>query len=120
MALLEWLHLISLGSPRIKASDNVDPFLSRYEVPDLGCGLETMDMVRVRWRGFIPPQFVREIFLAVRNEGLKIGKDNHDGEGGTTDRNDERWFALTAKGFDEEGYTIMQLAGRDTLAWEAL
>lgn len=118
MALLEWIHLVSLVSPRLVASDDIDPYLSRYEVPSLGVGTEKRHMTRVRWRGLIPPQFAREIFMAVRKEGLKIAKEDHDGEGGTTNQDDNRWFSLSAKGFDEEGYTIMQWAGRDTLSWE--
>lgn len=119
-ALLEWLHLISLDSPRVDANDKIDSFLSRYEVPDLGTGLETRKIVALRWRGFIAPQFVREVFLAVRQEGMKIRKGDHDGEGGTVDKEEGRWFALSATGFRDEGYTVMQWAGRDTLTWEAL
>jgi ribonuclease P/MRP protein subunit RPP40 len=121
LALLEWLHLVSLESPRLRASDDIDPFLSRYEVPDLGSGLEKKSMVRLRWRGFISPEFSRELFLVVRKEGLKIEKGDHDGEGGTINVDERRWFALSAKGFGaetEEWYTVMQWAGRETLCWE--
>ncbi|KAF2745548.1 hypothetical protein M011DRAFT_469600 [Sporormia fimetaria CBS 119925] len=123
LALLEWLHLVSLDSPRIMASDRIDPFLARYEVPDLGSGSQTRNLVRVRYKGFIPPQFVRSVFLAVRKQGLKIAKDDHDGEGGTTNGEEKRWFAVSGKGFGRTGggwYTVMQFAGRDTLAWEGL
>ena len=121
MALLEWIHMVSLQSPRISSGDHIDPFLSRYEVPDFGTGVEERGMVRVRWRGFIAPRFIRDLFLAVRKEGLKIAKEDHDGEGGTLNEEEKRWFALSAKGFDgDEGYTVMQWAGRETLCWETL
>jgi ribonuclease P/MRP protein subunit RPP40 len=121
LELLEWLDMVSLDSPRIREGDRIDPFLSRYEVPDFGKGVEVRDMVRVRWRGFIPPLFVRELFLAVRKEGLKVGRDEHDGEGGTMMGEEKRWFAMSAQGFEEsEGYTVMQWAGRETLCWEVL
>jgi ribonuclease P/MRP protein subunit RPP40 len=123
LALLEWLHMVSLDSPRIRESDIIDPFLSRYEVPGLGVGMETKNMVKICWRGFISPLFVRELFLVMRREGLKIEKNDHDGEGGTTKEDEKRWFALSAKGFGGEGgewYTVMQWAGRETLCWEVL
>ncbi|KAF2274571.1 uncharacterized protein EI97DRAFT_422272 [Westerdykella ornata] len=120
LALLEWLHLIFLESPRVRAEDHIDPFLSRYEVPDLGFGVETRKMVRVRWRGFIAPQFVREVFLAVRKEALKIEKEDHDGEGGTRNEEEGRWIAVTGEGFGGDWYTMVQVAGRETLGWESV
>lgn len=123
IALLEWLHLISLESPRVRASDDIDPFLSRYEVPDYGFGRERRGMVKLRWRGFIPPEFVRELFLVVRREGLRIEKGEQDGEGGTINGEEKRWFAVSAKGFGEgEGgwYSVLQWAGRETFCWESL
>ncbi|KAF2661442.1 hypothetical protein K491DRAFT_587237 [Lophiostoma macrostomum CBS 122681] len=121
LGLLEWLDLVSLDSPRIRQGDRIDPFLARYDVPDFGKGAEVRDLVRVRWRGFIPPLFVRELFLAVRKEGLRVGKDEQDGEGGTIKGEEKRWFAMSARGIEEgEGYTVMQWAGRETLCWEVL
>jgi ribonuclease P/MRP protein subunit RPP40 len=123
LALLEWLHLVCLESPRVRSSDNIDSFLARYDVPDFGFRREKKTMVKLEWRGFIPPEFVRRLFLAVRTEGLKIAKEDHDGEGGTINGEDRRWFALSAKGFGGEfgeWYTVMQWAGRETLCWENL
>lgn len=119
LALLEYLHLLSLDSPRIQKSDRVDSFLSRYEVPNFGNGLATKDMVRVRWRGFIPPRFVREVYLLVRKEGLKIAKEEQDGEGGTGSQQEGRWAALTATAFEGfgGGFSVLQFAGRETFSW---
>jgi ribonucleases P/MRP protein subunit RPP40 len=120
-ALLEWLHLVGLDASRIHKDDNMDPVLSRYEVPDLGNGVVAQHMARIRWRGFIPPRFVRELFLAIRKEGLRVQKQHQDGEGGTEELGERRWFAITAKGFGEhDAYTVMQWAGRETLCWELL
>jgi ribonuclease P/MRP protein subunit RPP40 len=83
LALLEYLHLVALDSPRIQKHDRVDSFLSRYEVPAFGQGLVTENMVRVRWRGFIPPRFARDVYLMIRREGLKVAREEQDGEGGT-------------------------------------
>jgi ribonuclease P/MRP protein subunit RPP40 len=120
LALLEYLHLLSLDSPRIQAADRIDSFLSRYEVPDFGQGLETKDMVRVRWRGFISPKFVRDVYLLVRKEGLKVTKEEQDGEGGTEIEKEGRWVGLTGKAFEGfgGGWSVVQFAGRETLSWD--
>ena len=72
----------------------------------------------MRWRGFIAPQFVRDVFLLVRREGLKVMKKDFDGEGGTGREGEGRWFGMCARGWGEDGWTVMQFAGRDTLVWE--
>jgi ribonuclease P/MRP protein subunit RPP40 len=119
LALLEYLHLLSLDSPRIQKHDRMDSFLSRYEVPDLGQGLVTEDMVRVRWKGFIPPRFVREVYLMIRKEGLKVAREEQDGEGGTDSQGEARWVGLTGKSFEGfgGGWSVVQFAGRETLSW---
>ena len=119
MVLLEWLHMVALNSLRPQQSDTIDPFLSRYEVPHLGKEIEARDMVRLRWRGFIPPQFAREVFLAARREGLRTEKGLNDVESATQAAKEERWLALSAQGFvKDDSYTVMQFAGRETLSWE--
>jgi ribonuclease P/MRP protein subunit RPP40 len=122
MALLEYIHILELESPRISRSDNIDSFLSRYEVPDFGSGTISKDFVRLRWSGFIPPQFIRDLFLAVRKDGLKGEKKSEEGEAGTQEMNKEgRWIALSAQGFNKgESWTVMQFAGRETLTWDVL
>jgi ribonuclease P/MRP protein subunit RPP40 len=127
LALLEWLHLLSLDSSRVNAKDAIDPHLSRYEVPDFGTGTRSGNFVRIRWRGFIPPAFVRDLFLTIRKEGLK-GKAKVNGtqdvamEGTPrqdVDGEEERWFAMSAQGFGgKNGWTVMQSAGRETFLWE--
>jgi ribonuclease P/MRP protein subunit RPP40 len=127
LALLEWLHLLSLDSSRVNAKDAIDPHLSRYEVPDFGTGTRSGNFVRIRWRGFIPPAFVRDLFLTIRKEGLK-GKAKVNGtqdvamEGTPrqdVDGEEERWFAMSAQGFGgKNGWTMMQSAGRETFLWE--
>ncbi|KAF2496037.1 hypothetical protein BU16DRAFT_364718 [Lophium mytilinum] len=112
-SLLEYLHLLSLASPRLCASDSIDPYLSRYEVPEFGAngGTEVRNLVNVRWHGFIPPIFVRRLYLDVlkRVEGKK-GKET------------EQWVALNANGFGGLGgggpaYSVLQCGARDTLCW---
>ncbi|QSZ29102.1 hypothetical protein DSL72_003612 [Monilinia vaccinii-corymbosi] len=45
----EWLSLVSLGSPRINSTDNVDRFLSRYDLPE---GADTAEDLRRKILGF--------------------------------------------------------------------
>lgn len=102
--LFEYLSLISLTSPRLASSDRTDPFLSRYQVPDLDDdtaeGPVPQDLVCVRWHGFITPQFVTQLWMAVRKEA----------KGG--------WAAMQVGCFGGEGYTVLDL-GRDGIGcWE--
>ncbi|KAF2637084.1 hypothetical protein P280DRAFT_510041 [Massarina eburnea CBS 473.64] len=118
--LYEYLNMVSLGSPRVSATDVIDPHLSRYEVPtltDKKC--KARDMVKVRWRGFISPEFVRGIFLMVRKEGLRVERGVQDGEGGTQSGAEERWVGMNAVGFGGgKAWSVMQWAGKETLVWE--
>ncbi|KAF2448027.1 hypothetical protein P171DRAFT_383358 [Karstenula rhodostoma CBS 690.94] len=112
LALHEYIGMLCLDSPRVSANDSIDPHLSRYEVPTFNglVELATRDMVRMRWRGFIPPHFVRELFLLVRTAGLKVEKG---------EIHEERWVAWSAAAFGgAREWTVMQWAGRETLSWE--
>lgn len=62
-ALLEWLALLSLDSPRVSHEDSIDPFLSRYEVPDFN-NAEPTGVIRVRWQGLLPAQWVTNLWLS--------------------------------------------------------
>ncbi|KAK8156824.1 ribonuclease P, partial [Phyllosticta citribraziliensis] len=70
--VLEWFGMVSLSSPRIDARENVDSFLSRYEVPmpyrrdgdPDSPAVETL--VRLRWRGLVPAPFLLRLWLATR------------------------------------------------------
>lgn len=61
--LYEWLSLVSLASPRILQSDEIDPYLSRYEVP----GAEeagAINLVHVRWKGFLPSKWITSTWMS--------------------------------------------------------
>jgi ribonucleases P/MRP protein subunit RPP40 len=119
MDLLEWMHLAAMESPRVRKGDRIDDYLSRYQVPNFTRGAEEKDapvsrnLVRVRWRGFMTPTFVKEIYLFLRRNGIGGGKDQPVDLG-------QKWFAMTANAFGGYGgcYTILQFAGRDILLWE--
>lgn len=123
MSLLEWVNLLSLNSPRVRAKDNIDSHLSRYEVPDLGDGVEARDVVCVRWKGFMPPAFVRDVFLSTRKDALKSkvrANGTQDMEvDGEEDTKEEAWFAMSAQGFaGKKSWTVMQFEGKETLTWQ--
>lgn len=127
LELLEWLHMLSLKSPRLDKGDSIDPHLSRYEVPDLGQGVAAKTIICVKLRGFITPTFVRDLFIAIKSRGLKSkgrinGTQDVVMEGNSTldvDAIEKWWFAMSAQGFGgKNAWSVMQFAGRDTLVWE--
>lgn len=125
--LLEWLHLVGLTSPRIKQGDNIDPHLSRYEVPDLGHGIAATNMVCVKWSGFIPPAFMRDLFIAITRVAFK-GRNKARGDPDIEmEGNNEpasavvarAWFAMSAQAFGgKQSWTTMHFQGGETLVWE--
>lgn len=58
----EWLSMVSLQSPRLAASDTIDPYLCRYEVPNVEQA-DTMKVVRVRWQGLLPAHWISKLWL---------------------------------------------------------
>ena len=59
----EWLGLVAIDSPRIRADDRIDPYLSRYQVPNRD-ECKTSNLVKVSWRGLIPPDWVMKMLIA--------------------------------------------------------
>jgi ribonuclease P/MRP protein subunit RPP40 len=124
MRLLEYVNLLSLNSPRVYAKDDIDPHLSRYESPDFGDGTKTRDLVCVRWKGFMPPAFAREVFLSARRDAFKSkskvnGLQDVDMDEGK-DKEEEAWFAMSAQGFGgKKSWTVMQFGSTETLTWQS-
>ncbi|KAF1911828.1 ribonuclease P 40kDa subunit-domain-containing protein [Ampelomyces quisqualis] len=125
LRLLEYIHILSLPSPRVNANDAIDPHLSRYAVPDFGAGVARRGFVCVRWKGFMPPAFVRDVFLSARRDGFRSNKAakttqqdadmNVDVE---ADKEQGMWFALIAQGFGAKtSWTTMQFERGHTLTW---
>ena len=61
----EWLGLVALQSPRIRADDAIDSYLSRYSVPESGSTVAS-DLIVLGWSGFIPAVWVRGLFMELR------------------------------------------------------
>ena len=63
----EWLGLVSLQSPRVQASDSVDPYLSRYRVPmDNNESANPCNMVCLSWKGLVPARWIRDLFITLK------------------------------------------------------
>jgi ribonuclease P/MRP protein subunit RPP40 len=62
--MYEWLSLARLDSPRIHFGDNIDPYLSGYQVPRQK-DKKPASVRKVSWRGFIQPSWVRQLLVDV-------------------------------------------------------
>ncbi|KAI0206536.1 ribonuclease P 40kDa subunit [Astrocystis sublimbata] len=63
--IYEWLSLVRLESPRVKPGDDIDAYLSTYEVPG-DCSETSEDQLcKISWRGFIPPSWAANLLAGV-------------------------------------------------------
>ena len=91
--LYEWLSLVRLGSPRVKAGDDIDPYLSRYTVPGSDAGSDagglaaTGDVSVLRWTGFFSPSWACQTLLDVV-QAMQ-----------STSSSSSAWFAVSVSGF---------------------
>lgn len=58
----EWLSLAALQSPRIRVDDEIDPYLSRYSVPDRDSAVIS-NVVVLQWSGFIPALWIKGLLI---------------------------------------------------------
>ncbi|KAL2865479.1 ribonuclease P protein subunit p40 [Aspergillus lucknowensis] len=98
----EWLAMVSLGSRRVSVGDDIDPFLCRYDAPGIGDS-SASDLVSLKWHGFIPPQWVTQLFITLfRETAPRVSKSR-------------TWFTLSASALGrnategKDGCTIMVL-----------
>ncbi|KAL0261049.1 hypothetical protein SLS55_004743 [Diplodia seriata] len=111
--VLEWFGMVSLESPRINGDDDIDSFLSRYEVPmpyrsDGDADPPAVErLTRLRWRGLIPPAFLLRLWMIARRGivGGSVGAQR-------------TWMAMSVAGFEGETYTMLGIGSRDVLSWE--
>lgn len=64
IGISEWLSLAALQSPRIERNDKIDPYLCRYSPPG-GPSTTSDNLVCICWSGFIPAQWLRNLFMAL-------------------------------------------------------
>ncbi|KAH9904069.1 ribonuclease P 40kDa subunit [Xylariomycetidae sp. FL2044] len=56
----EWLSMVRLESPRIEATDQIDPYLSRYVVPGQSESNNEVNLCKISWEGFISTNWTRQ------------------------------------------------------------
>lgn len=61
-SLSEWLAMVQMASPRLSGEDDVDPYLSRYAVPDVDES-QACDLMSLKWHGLIPSRWIMQLFL---------------------------------------------------------
>ncbi|KAL6239043.1 hypothetical protein BDW75DRAFT_199443 [Aspergillus navahoensis] len=100
----EWLAMVSLCSRRVSVNDDIDPYLCRYDAPEIGdTEAKATDLISLKWRGFIPPHWIMQLFITLfRETAPRLCKT-------------PAWFVISANtlGRDtiegKDGYTIMAL-----------
>jgi ribonucleases P/MRP protein subunit RPP40 len=61
----EWLGLVSLQSPRIAVDDKIDPYLSRYAVPQSESQQpQSTALVSLRWQGVMTSRWISQLFTS--------------------------------------------------------
>ena len=63
-ALSEWLAMVALESPRVTANDTIDPYLSRYSVPDADDSNPT-NLISLKWHGFINSRWITRLLTTL-------------------------------------------------------
>ncbi|KAJ5374919.1 Ribonuclease P Rpp40 [Penicillium concentricum] len=121
-ALSEWIAMVQMASPRVSGEDDVDPYLSRYAVPeDEIQASEASDLMSLKWHGLISSRWIMQLFLNLL-QSTKVSNLS--------------WFALSVAALGKEavegrdGFTVMALpeqsqngdgtGGRMTLCWELM
>ncbi|EPS33562.1 hypothetical protein PDE_08524 [Penicillium oxalicum 114-2] len=106
-ALSEWIGLTQMRSPRISADDQIDPYLSRYEVPGTEV-CKTVDLVSLKWHGLIPAKWILDLYACLLSNGPKASHGS--------DLNSKllsSWFVLAASTLrtqaveGKDGFTIV-------------
>ncbi|KAL2430812.1 hypothetical protein ABEF95_013579 [Exophiala dermatitidis] len=87
--LFEYIDMLALGSPRLDAFDHIDPFISRYRVPDqdqdqdthtnaaAATGISTtspsksIQVMTLTWTGLIPIEWILELLCEVIKRSRK-------------------------------------------------
>lgn len=64
--IYEWLSLLRLESPRVLSGDQIDPYLSRYQVPgDNSEQVQATKLCRITWQGFFSSDWARQTLVDV-------------------------------------------------------
>jgi ribonuclease P/MRP protein subunit RPP40 len=100
--LLEYLGLLFIHSPSTLATDNTDPSLCLYQVPD--SPVVGKDLVHVNYRGLLPPSFVRKVLETTRQEESKT-------------KTTKAWWASRIASFDGKVHVMANTSRGMRLEW---
>ncbi|KAJ3495778.1 hypothetical protein NLG97_g3150 [Lecanicillium saksenae] len=102
--LYEWLSLVRLGSPRVVYNDSIDPYLSRYSVPDSPPGETSVG--RTSWDGLLNSSWASNLVSAL-----------------LATCPEDSWFAISATDMPSGGLggksetTILKPPGQSSRYW---
>ena len=116
--VLEWIALVALGSPRVKAGDTADPYICRYEIPGKDIAAEGGhlwrggDLTRLQWTGFLEcERFVLGCILALKAALEEAGGDGSGKEEvGSKQKQKEKgglWASVAMHGVDGDEVTLL-------------
>ena len=63
--IYEWVSLLRLQSPRVLPEDNVDPFISRYQIPGNPDQDQKQKLCRISWQGLVSPIWSRNTLIDI-------------------------------------------------------
>ncbi|CRK31696.1 Ribonuclease P protein subunit p40 like [Verticillium longisporum] len=61
----EWLSLVRLESPRVAVGDDINSYLSRYQVPNDSETASRARICKITWRGLLTADWVRQLLIDV-------------------------------------------------------
>lgn len=123
--------MVTLQSSLVSSTDDTDPYLCRYSVPDAEDATPS-DLVSLRWHGFASPKWVMQLFITLLYVIRLLEKiifyetsltDYYSYGRREIEENvpaSSAWFALTASALGrdavegKDGYTIMTLPLTET------
>lgn len=63
--LFEFIDMLALTSPRVQTTDNVDSFISRYQVPESVSEASGASVKVVTWTGLLSTQWILELLCTI-------------------------------------------------------
>ncbi|KAL6251265.1 hypothetical protein RBB50_001473 [Rhinocladiella similis] len=66
--LFEFIDMLALTSPRVQTTDNVDSFISRYQVPESVSEASGASVKVVTWTGLLSTQWILELLCTIIKE----------------------------------------------------
>ncbi|PNH31439.1 hypothetical protein VD0002_g1223 [Verticillium dahliae] len=61
----EWLSLVRLESPRVAVGDDINSYLSRYQVPNDSGTATRARVCKITWKGLLAADWVRQLLIDV-------------------------------------------------------